>query len=259
MFSVVIPTYNHADTLTTALLSVLKQTRLDLIYEIVIVDDGSTDNTYEAVRDFKALYKEVPIRYFKQENKGASAARNYGIKNSAGEWIALLDADDEWVSNKIEKQYECICKNDGMCFLGSFYPIRFLFKKYDGLVKVNAHQLCIRSMPYTPSVVFKKNVGIELGLFPEDMRFNEDANFFQKFLLKDSYYLLSDNLVTIDNGKSYSSEKGLSSNVKAMYDGKKRNMKELKEMGLISGFYCTIMCLFCDVKYLRKIVINKIR
>jgi glycosyltransferase involved in cell wall biosynthesis len=97
--TVIIPTYNRAHLIKRAIKSVLNQTFQD--FEIIVVDDGSTDNTEEVVKSFN----DLRIKYIKhQKNLGASAARNTGIKNSKGEYIAFLDSDDEWLSEKLERQ-----------------------------------------------------------------------------------------------------------------------------------------------------------
>ena len=95
--SVVIPTYNYADFIAEAVESVLAQTFP--IFEIIVVDDGSTDNTAEVIKQFGDK-----VRYIKQKNSGVCAARNNGVKNASGDFIAFLDADDDWLPEKIEKQ-----------------------------------------------------------------------------------------------------------------------------------------------------------
>jgi glycosyltransferase involved in cell wall biosynthesis len=102
--SVIIPTFNRRDYLPIALDSVLAQTYTD--YEIVIIDDGSTDDT----RDILAPY-EKSIRYFYQENLGIAAARNRGIEESRGTYLALLDSDDYWLPGKLACQVEGLEKN----------------------------------------------------------------------------------------------------------------------------------------------------
>jgi glycosyltransferase involved in cell wall biosynthesis len=95
--SVVIPVFNGARFVGEAIQSVLGQTLRDL--EIIVVDDGSTDNTADVVRQFP-----VPVSYYRQENSGAGVARNLGISVARGEWIAFLDADDLWYPQKLAIQ-----------------------------------------------------------------------------------------------------------------------------------------------------------
>ena len=101
--SVIIPTYNRAHLIVRAIQSVLNQTYQD--FELIIVDDGSTDNTEEVIRKFQEQDKRV--KYIRHEkNRGGSAARNTGIKNAKGEYIAFQDSDDEWLPEKLKKQME---------------------------------------------------------------------------------------------------------------------------------------------------------
>lgn len=102
--SVIIPTFNRRDYLPIALDSVLAQTYTD--YEIIVIDDGSNDDT----RGVLAPY-EKNIRYFYQENRGIAAARNRGIEESRGAYIALLDSDDYWLPPKLERQVHGLEEN----------------------------------------------------------------------------------------------------------------------------------------------------
>ena len=95
--SVVIPAYNYGRFIGEAIKSVLEQTYP--ISEIIVIDDGSTDNTKQVVESFGER-----VRYFAQKNSGVCAARNAGIKNSSGDFVAFIDADDTWLPEKIEKQ-----------------------------------------------------------------------------------------------------------------------------------------------------------
>jgi glycosyltransferase involved in cell wall biosynthesis len=96
--SVIIPTYNRAHYLTQAIQSVLDQSYQD--FEIIVVDDGSTDNTREVMDSFK----DPRLKYFYQENQGVCAARNNGINVSEGEYIYFLDSDDALLENALERQ-----------------------------------------------------------------------------------------------------------------------------------------------------------
>ena len=99
--SVIIPAYNSGATITETLRSVLVQTYSD--FEIIVADDGSTDNTTEMV--LRLAQEDNRIHLFQlKANQGVSKARNFAISNATGEWIAFLDSDDLWVEDKLEKQ-----------------------------------------------------------------------------------------------------------------------------------------------------------
>lgn len=103
--SVVIPSYNRAVFLERTIESVIKQTYKN--FEIIVVDDESVDNTFEVIDSIKSKYKKIEIKYIKHsKNKGESGARNTGIKESTGDYIAFLDSDDEWAENKLQRQIE---------------------------------------------------------------------------------------------------------------------------------------------------------
>lgn len=100
-WSVIIPTYNRAGLLVRSIGSVLDQTFAD--FEIIVVDDGSSDNTLEVVRSFA----DDRIVYLVQDrNLGAAAARNTGMKQACGRFIAFLDSDDQWERTKLEACHE---------------------------------------------------------------------------------------------------------------------------------------------------------
>jgi glycosyltransferase involved in cell wall biosynthesis len=106
--SVIIPTYNRADFLAETVDSVLNQTYGD--FEIIIVDDGSTDNTYQVAQTFT----DPRIKYIRQENQGLSGARNSGIRCAEAEYLAFLDSDDILFPHKLEIQVQALDDNPGI-------------------------------------------------------------------------------------------------------------------------------------------------
>lgn len=109
--SVLIPTFNRADVLLRAVQSVLNQTHRDL--ECLVIDDGSQDHTQEVLEPLLSGSQKDDrlFCHYLKENKGVSHARNYGFHQSKGEWIALLDSDDEWLPHRLEAQLSLAADN----------------------------------------------------------------------------------------------------------------------------------------------------
>ena len=108
MISVIVPLYNKEDFVATSIGSILKQSYSD--YEIIIVNDGSTDKSVNIVKAFN----DRRIRIINQENAGVSAARNKGIEEAKGEYIAFLDADDVWNEDYLATLMELV-ENYSQC------------------------------------------------------------------------------------------------------------------------------------------------
>lgn len=101
---IILPTYNRAHTLMRAVQSVQQQTFS--AWQLFIIDDGSTDETRKLVAE--TLNSDPRIHYHRQEQKGVSAARNFGIQMSQAPWVAFLDSDDEWLSDKLSRQLKLL-------------------------------------------------------------------------------------------------------------------------------------------------------
>ncbi len=112
MISVVIPAYNAGRFIRRTIDSVLAQTYTD--YEIIVIDDGSTDDTAEIVKSYGSK-----VRYIYQKNAGDGPARNTGIYAAKGEWIAFLDHDDEWLPEKLRLQMELLKRNPQLRWCGA--------------------------------------------------------------------------------------------------------------------------------------------
>lgn len=115
MISIIIPVYNGERKIINALESINRQTSKN--YEVIVVNDGSKDNTEDTV--LKYMYENPNIKYFYKENSGVSDTRNYGFKKSKGEYVVFLDSDDYFDSEWIEKMNNKIKKNDSdLCYCG---------------------------------------------------------------------------------------------------------------------------------------------
>ena len=184
--SVIIPTYNRSDLLKDAIASVLSQNYSD--YEIIIVDDGSTDDTQAVV----SSYKSPKIIYFFQNNCGRSAARNSGISLARGEYIAFLDSDDIFMPNKLELQTSFL---DAHTSYGMVYSYannvdenrQFLTHHYDGNLsgQIYPDMLFIRNnFITTPTVMVRAKILSELGGFDVKMHMCEDLDLWRRIARK---------------------------------------------------------------------------
>ena len=103
--SVVVPTFNRVDFVLEAIKSISNQTFQPI--EVILVDNNSEDNTTEMVaKHFKS------VKILIQKKQGVSAARNFGIREASGNWIAFLDSDDQWHKHKLEEQVKSISKDE---------------------------------------------------------------------------------------------------------------------------------------------------
>ena len=169
---VVIPTYNRADLLQRALDSVFSQTRP--ADQIIVIDDGSTDDTVLRTSQRPVTLIQLP------ENRGVSAARNIGIAQATGDWIALLDSDDEWLPDKLQCQLAEIANqpdirvvhtNERWLRLGK--PLKQLSKhqKHGGWIFPRCLDICLMS---PSSILIHRNVFDTVGTFDETLPACED-------------------------------------------------------------------------------------
>jgi len=188
--SVIIPVYNAERWIGHAIPSVLNQTVMPA--EILVVDDGSTDGTARASQKYGAA-----IRYFYQQNSGPAVARNLGIDQAESEWIAFLDADDEWLPHKIESQLRILKRNPDLKWCSSAYEEvsngdATPHTLPDGLKEKS---YCHRELSFfsawlegvkfrTPSFVIHGSVFNELGGFDAEMLTGEDTDMWERIALK---------------------------------------------------------------------------
>jgi glycosyltransferase involved in cell wall biosynthesis len=186
--SVVIPAYNSGATIVATIESVLQQTYAD--YEIIVVDDGSTDDTRVRVDAFGAR-----VRYAYQSNSERSAARNHGIRLARGKYIAFLDADDQWLPDKLAKQVALLERKPELAlvycwanlidpagyargFIGQDFPIEQAenCQAFEGLALG-------RSIP-TLTVIVRAECLTTTGVFDENICYGEDWDLWLRFALQ---------------------------------------------------------------------------
>ncbi|MBV6451616.1 MAG: Undecaprenyl-phosphate 4-deoxy-4-formamido-L-arabinose transferase [Anaerolineales bacterium] len=181
--SVIIPNYNQAHFLSNSIQSVLNQTFQD--FEIIVVDDGSVDNSHEIANQFGNK-----VQCIRQENQGLAGARNTGIRASTGEVIGLLDADDEWMPGFLETMVGLVDENpDGAVFYCMAQCIDILGKDLPQQVggppvpADRVHQVLLRQNFIIPStVLFRRKPIVEAGMFDATLRSCEDWDMWLRLL-----------------------------------------------------------------------------
>lgn len=190
--SVNLCTYNRCEMLRMTLDSLLhQQTDEKFSYEIVIVDDGSTDGTSLLVQDI-IKQSSIPIRYFREERVGVAAARNRGVKESQGYWIAFIDDDEVAEPNWLCNLIATATTNNADCVGGSL-RLKILEKTNKPLAESVRKQFCetvslgwfqrrfTYSGPGTGNALVRKILFDHLGLFDESLKVvGEDQDFFRR-------------------------------------------------------------------------------
>lgn len=183
--SVIIPTYNRADLIVESLESVLAQTYTNL--EVIVVDDGSTDQTRSVLEPYAGK-----IKYIRQANLGVSAARNRGLQEASGEFVAFQDSDDLWLAGKLEWQVEFLLKNlqyDLVCGNGVFLTDERLYidgKRLDAFRKegLNLKTVYLNGHVPPPTILVRKEAAVKVGGFDPRLSVVEDWDFLLRFLLE---------------------------------------------------------------------------
>lgn len=196
MISVIIPLYNKEPIIEKTISSVLSQSYND--FEVVIVDDGSTDGSASIVESMN----DHRIRLIKQENSGPSKARNTGVKNAQGEWVAFLDADDEFLSDALQLFANTIRQHSDCNFFDFSW---YMDNGKERLLADHAKEGVVKNpfksyffgeiVPRTGSFICSRELALRC-LFDEQLRrFEDDEMLFNVFRLARMYYLPTPSMV----------------------------------------------------------------
>lgn len=228
--TVVITCYNYGQYLPHALGSVLDQTCSD--YEVVVVDDGSTDNTPEVMAQYAA---DGRIRYIRQDNAGQPKAKNRGIAESHGEFIAFLDADDIWMPTKLEKQLALFADPQ----VGVVYSRRKWINQ-DGL-EISGNERTLRrgeildhifvdNFICFSSCVIRRSCLDEVGWFDEELPMGIDYDLWIRLAARYRFDYVDERLVKYRTGHA-----NLSKNTMKRYDCAQKIMRKALADPLISS------------------------
>lgn len=256
MISVIIPAWNAATTLDGAVESVLVQKLCGGIgsaagpaaspLEIIIVDDGSTDDT-AAVADALSHRRPGLIRVVHQRNAGPSAARNAGIAAARGDYIAFLDADDEWLPGKLQAQLRLLEDDPDIDLVSTTKNgKRFSYKPRQ--FQVIFKSLLIRNPICTSSVIVKKSALVAAGGFNEKRRLSEDFELWLRIAKRGKIFVLNEPFV------HYQERMGISADLWPMERSELATYALMRGEGWISGRRYTLLRWWSLLKYfMRKI------
>ena len=258
--SAVIPAYNSAEFIAAAVDSILKQTCP--VAEIIVVDDGSVDATERIVRSLPGN-----VRYHKQSNQGPSAARNQGIKMAGGDWIAFLDADDQWTPDKIEKQLATLARYPELQLIAgdmaeidsqnllltpsvlAKHQLLQGFRQLGGQPVPNAlAALLKKNFIPTGTVLVRRDAVLAAGLFNESIRFGEDLELWAKIAARHAITCLPEILMLRrlhGNNATQLTGRMLADLVKVMQSLSSAVAAELRQQGLnpqqlVAGSYADL-------------------
>ena len=210
--TVIIPTYNRAHCIGVAIESVLGQSFTDL--ELLIVDDGSTDGTTQVVEQYlpNSGSQGPKVRFLQLSHKGKSAALNAALRSVESEWVAFLDSDDEWLPEKLERQFEAlkrfpdvqVCFTDFLCINNPKMDttiFRFYGRSFDGCFgRVSNTVDAILDTPFVSVVtlVCRTELVRQVGAFDPSLRFTEDYDFVFRLALSREFCYVNEPLVRVD-------------------------------------------------------------
>lgn len=253
LISVIIPVYNAETSIVKALDSIKNQTWSGK-FEIIAVNDGSSDDSQKILEFYQKKNPQLNIKIICQPNEGVSKARNAALKISTGNYIAFLDADDEWLPEKIEKQMKLISdENLDIDFITTLWnneKVVFPYSLNDkNLVEITLNKLLLKVTGHTSSALFKRKILQNTGYFDENQRYSEDANYWMRISENNKMYLLPEKLVIAGSGKKSFGFSGLSANLQEMEKGIQKNIREMYSSKRISFVQYVFYFVISKLKY----------
>lgn len=258
MISIVIPMYNSENMIERVLESIKKQTRIDLVEEILVVNDGSKDNSEQVVLQYAIKNPDLPIRIINKENGGVSTARNRGITEAKADWVALEDSDDIWHPRKLEIQWAYMEKHPEIKAMGGNRDgeiIRFGEEVEDGLYRMTCLDYLIKNWPHTSTLVIHKSVFDKVGIFDETMTHAEDGDLFMRIAHEFGLYYTYESLENCGDGKATYGESGLSGDIEKMHIGVTRMLQKAKRLQYINLLQYVLLFAYEQIKYWRRCII----
>lgn len=257
LVSVIVPAYNAEETIVECLESVHQQTYNNI--EIIVVDDGSLDNTYSTIKEYQFVNDVKKLKVFQIDNSGPAYARNYGIRYASGEYIAFLDSDDKWEPNKMARQIDILKQNHEIDLLGCGYIVGKKSHFSAGKIKyISKYKLLFKNYFLTPCVILKRDILKELT-FITSRKYSEDYYLWLQIAFHNYKCAILEEPLTILYDKPTFGGKGLSANLWKMEKGELNNFYMLYKQNLISlqWYVLGILCSF--IKFFKRLIISIVR
>ncbi|EXI87569.1 MAG: GalNAc(5)-diNAcBac-PP-undecaprenol beta-1,3-glucosyltransferase [Candidatus Accumulibacter regalis] len=247
--SCIIPTHNRRERLSAALASVTAQTTP--VDEIVVIDDGSTDGTFEMLQAWREEVGQIHFAVLRQNNRGPAAARNAGMRVASGDLIAFLDDDDVWHAGKMARQLAVFTDHPNLALLACSSDTLSLPGR-PGLRFVDDRDLLIRNRFLTPCVVVRRDIVVQCGGFPEGMRHCEDYALWLRIAARHNCAFLNETLVSCGKGKPAFGHSGLSADLAALYAGEREALRRWRKECDAGLPAFTLAQLLAGIRHLRR-------
>lgn len=263
--SIIIPVYNSRDTIVECLDSVIQEcSGSPLQWEIIVVDDGSKDDSAEIIDAYIASSPHgTRIRLIRQPNGGVSNARNTGLRAARGALIAFNDSDDKWLPGKVAFQTKYFTEHPETDFIGGIkgesgpHGVSVVKLKHDTRIDIRSQVLKNYFSP--PTVMFRARVLESTGLFDESMRYAEDFDIFNRMVSRFECVFVKRRFAAQISDKKQWGDSGLSGNLVGMERGELRAIANVRRDGFISrprfmSAYC-----YSIAKFIRRRLISTAR
>lgn len=248
--SVVIPMYNRRQTILDSINSVLHQTEIDKIVEIIVVDDGSTDDSVSIITNFIDEQKYGPkIRIVRGQHNGVSSARNIGATVAEGNWVAFLDSDDEWKNDKVSHFIKVLSIHKDAALIGDSL-------RKSNIEKKESKKLFIHFEPLIQTSIVLKSAFISVNGFDEKLSHAEDLDFTVRVSSQFNVYTTGEDDIVLGHGKARFGESGLSQNLNAMEKGIEDTLKKSLNSNILSKNQYVGLLILQKIKHMRRITIT---
>lgn len=240
LVSIITPAYNSGNFITATIHSVLDQTYQN--WELIIIDDCSTDNTKEIV----TYFTDFRIKYFKNPvNSGAAVSRNWALKEAKGRWIAFLDSDDLWAPDKLEKQINFMDKNNISFSYTNYIEIDENSKEtgweVTGPKKITKCGMYNYCWPGCLTVMYDALVVRQIQI--ANIKKNNDYAMWLKVIKRADCYLLSENLAKYRKRSGSISNHNFTTMIKWHY----MLFHDAEGMNTVTSYFMTFRNLFFGV------------